>query len=56
MDFLIFAAIREEEQKSSDVTKEIKKLVKENLAINANGIAEIMLIFCRSDRGLLHHF
>lgn len=26
MDFLIFVAIREEEQKSSDVTKEIKKL------------------------------
>lgn len=37
-----FAAIREEEQKSSDVTKEIKKLVKENLAISANEIAEML--------------
>ena len=34
--FLIFVAIREEEQKSSDVTKEIQKLVKENPAINAH--------------------
>ena len=42
--FLIFVAIREEEQKSSDVTKEIKKLVKENLAINANEIAEMLSV------------
>ena len=41
-----FAAIREEEQKSSDVTKEItkeiKKLMKENPAISANEIAEML--------------
>lgn len=37
-----FAAIREEEQKSSDVTKEIKKIMKENPAISANEIAEIL--------------
>ena len=42
--FLIFVAIREEEQKSSDVTKEIQKLVKENLAINANEIAEMLSV------------
>ena len=29
--FLIFAAIREEEQKSSDVTKEIKKSTRSSL-------------------------
>ena len=44
MDFLIFVAIREEEQKSSDVTKEIQKLVKENPAINANEIAEMLSV------------
>ena len=37
-----FAAIREEEQKSSDVTKEIKKIMKENPTISANEIAEIL--------------
>ncbi len=41
-----FAAIREEEQKSLDVTKEItreiKKLMKENPAISANEIAEML--------------
>ena len=45
-----FAAIREEEQKSSDVpkeitkeiTKEIKKLMKENPAISANEIAKML--------------
>lgn len=42
--FLIFVAIREEEQKSSDVTKEIQKLVKENPAINANEIAEMLSV------------
>lgn len=42
--FLIFVAIREEEQKSSDVTKEIKKLVKENPVINANEIAEMLSV------------
>ena len=41
---LIFVAIREEEQKSSDVTKEIQKLVKENPAINANEIAEMLSV------------
>ena len=44
MDFLIFVAIREEEQKSSDVAKEIQKLVKENPAINANEIAEMLSV------------
>lgn len=42
--FLIFVAIREEEQGSSDVTKEIQKLVKENPAINANEIAEMLSV------------
>lgn len=42
--FLIFVAIREEEQRSSDVTKEIQKLVKENPAINANEIAEMLSV------------
>ena len=42
--FLIFVAIREEEQKSSNVTKEIQKLVKENPAINANEIAEMLSV------------
>ena len=42
--FLIFVAIREEERKSSDVTKEIQKLVKENPAINANEIAEMLSV------------
>lgn len=41
-----FAAIREEEQKSSDVTKEITKeiktIMKENPTISANEIAEIL--------------
>ncbi len=41
-----FAAIREEEQKKSDVakeiTKEIKQLMKENPTISANEIAETL--------------
>ena len=35
-----FAAIREEEQKSLDVTKEIKQLMRENPTISAVEIAE----------------
>ena len=49
-----FAAIREEEQKSSDatkeMTKEIKRLIKENPFISANEIAESLNVTAETVR------